>query len=153
MENSKRATVYFTAEVHKALRLRAAASDRSISDMVNDAVRAALAEDATDLEAFTERRGEKSVSFESAVAEYKILLKSSAAKEIEAVGSKEDRRRIVEKIAGLAVNPRAQKTEKLAGYDDRYRIRQGQYRIVYFIDDSRREVTIFKVGHRKDVYR
>ena len=87
------------------------------------------------------------------MAEYKILLKSSAAKEIEAVGSKEDRRRIVEKIAGLAVNPRSQKTEKLAGYDDRYRIRQGQYRIVYFIDDSRREVTIFKVGHRKDVYR
>jgi mRNA interferase RelE/StbE len=87
------------------------------------------------------------------VAEYKILLKSSAAKEIEAVGSKEDRRRIVEKIAGLAVNPRSQKTEKLAGYDDRYRIRQGQYRIVYLIDDSRREVTIFKVGHRKDVYR
>jgi mRNA interferase RelE/StbE len=87
------------------------------------------------------------------VAEYKILLKSSAAKEIEAVGSKEDRRRIVEKIAGLAVNPRSQKTEKLAGYADRYRIRQGQYRIVYFIDDSRREVTIFKVGHRKDVYR
>ena len=87
------------------------------------------------------------------MAEYKILLKSSAAKEIEAVGSKEDRRRIVERIAGLAVNPRSQKTEKLAGYDDRYRIRQGQYRIVYFIDDSRREVTIFKVGHRKDVYR
>jgi len=87
------------------------------------------------------------------VAEYKIFLKSSAAKEIEAVGSKEDRRRIVEKIAGVAVNPRAQKNEKLAGYDDRYRIRQGQYRIVYFIDDSRREVTIFKVGHRKDVYR
>jgi len=68
MENSKRATVYFTAEVHKALRLRAAASDRSISDMVNDAVRIALAEDATDLEAFTERRGEKSVSFESFVS-------------------------------------------------------------------------------------
>ena len=87
------------------------------------------------------------------MAEYKIFLKSSAAKEIEAVGSKEDRRRIVEKIAGLAVNPRAQKTEKLAGYDDRYRVRQGQYRIVYFIDDTRREVTIFKVGHRKDVYR
>jgi plasmid stability protein len=67
MENSKRATVYFTAEVHKALRLRAAAADRSISDMVNDAVRAALAEDATDLESFTERRSEKSISFESFV--------------------------------------------------------------------------------------
>jgi plasmid stability protein len=68
MENSKRATVYFTAEVHKALRLRAAASDRSISDMVNDAVRAALAEDAADLEAFAARRSEKSVSFESFVS-------------------------------------------------------------------------------------
>jgi plasmid stability protein len=68
MENSKRATVYFTAEVHKALRLRAAESDRSISDMVNDAVRAALAEDATDLEAFADRQAEKSVSFESFVS-------------------------------------------------------------------------------------
>jgi hypothetical protein len=68
MESPKRATVYFTADVHKALRLRAAASDRSISEMVNDAVRTALAEDAADLEAFTERRGEKSVSFESFVS-------------------------------------------------------------------------------------
>jgi mRNA interferase RelE/StbE len=87
------------------------------------------------------------------VADYKILLKSSAAKEIESVGSKEDRRRIVDRIATLAAGPRSQKSEKLAGYDDRYRIRQGHYRIVYLIDDSRREVTIFKVGHRKDVYR
>jgi plasmid stability protein len=68
MENAKRATVYFTAEVHKALRLRAAASDRSISDMVNDAVRVALAEDAADLEAFAKRRGEKRVSFEDFVS-------------------------------------------------------------------------------------
>jgi plasmid stability protein len=67
MENSKRATVYFTPDVHKALRLRAAASDRSISDMVNDAVRVALAEDASDLDAFSERRDEKSLSFESFV--------------------------------------------------------------------------------------
>jgi len=67
MESPKRATVYFTADVHKALRLRAAASDRSISDMVNDAVRTALAEDAADLGTFAERRGEKSVSFESFV--------------------------------------------------------------------------------------
>lgn len=87
------------------------------------------------------------------MAEYKILLKSSAAKEIESVGSKEDRRRIVDRIAGLAAEPRSPKSEKLAGYDDRYRIRQGHYRIVYLIDDSRHEVTIFKVGHRKDVYR
>jgi plasmid stability protein len=68
MENSKRATVYFANDVHKALRLRAAALDRSVSDMVNDAVRAALAEDVSDLAAFTERRREKIVSFESFVS-------------------------------------------------------------------------------------
>jgi plasmid stability protein len=67
MENSKRATVYFAPDVHKALRLRAAASDRSVSDMVNDAVRMSLAEDAIDLEAFASRRSEKNVSFESFV--------------------------------------------------------------------------------------
>ena len=68
MESSKRATVYFAADVHKALRLRAAASDRSVSDMVNDAVRVALAEDATDLEAFSSRDKEKSISFDAFVA-------------------------------------------------------------------------------------
>jgi mRNA interferase RelE/StbE len=87
------------------------------------------------------------------VAGYRILLKPSAAKEIEAVGSKEDRRRIVEKISVLASDPCSAKTEKLAGFEDRYRIRQGHYRIVYLIDDSRREITIFKVGHKMDVYR
>jgi mRNA interferase RelE/StbE len=87
------------------------------------------------------------------VAEYKLLLKASATKEIEAVASKGDRRRIVEKIAGLGGDPRPRGSEKLAGYEDRYRLRQGNYRIVYVVDDSRRELTIFKIGHRKDVYR
>ena len=67
MEDSKRATVYFDASVHQALRLKAAATDRSISDMVNDAVKATLAEDAEDLEAFDRRKSERSVSFESLV--------------------------------------------------------------------------------------
>ena len=87
------------------------------------------------------------------MAEYRLLLKPSAAKEIEAVDSKSDRRRIIERIGGLRANPRPHGSEKLAGYDDRYRLRQGQFRIVYLIDDSRREVTIFKVGNRRDVYR
>jgi plasmid stability protein len=65
MDTSKRATVYFAPEVHKALRLRAAATDQSLSQMVNEAVRMVLAEDAADLEAFSTRKGEKSVSFES----------------------------------------------------------------------------------------
>jgi len=67
MDATKRATVYFDASVHRALRLKAAATDRSISDMVNDAVKAALAEDAEDLEAFDRRKSERGVSFESLV--------------------------------------------------------------------------------------
>jgi type II secretory pathway component PulM len=63
----KRATVYFDPEVHKALRLRAAANDQTISDMVNQAVRASLAEDAIDLDAFDKRKRERSVSFDSFV--------------------------------------------------------------------------------------
>jgi plasmid stability protein len=69
MATPKRATVYFDPEVHKALRLRAAASDKSISDMVNEAVRASLAEDAVDLAAFDKRKRkrERSVSFDGFV--------------------------------------------------------------------------------------
>ena len=67
MEESKRATVYFDPLVHQALRLKAAATDRSISDMVNDAVKVALAEDAEDLAAFERRKNERSISFESLV--------------------------------------------------------------------------------------
>ena len=67
MDESKRATVYIDAAVHQALRLKAAATDRSISDMVNDAVRVVLAEDAEDLAAFDQRRTERSISFESLV--------------------------------------------------------------------------------------
>ena len=67
MSTPKRATVYFEAEVHKALRMRAAANDRSISDLVNDAVRVSLAEDAADLSAFERRKKERSVSFDSFV--------------------------------------------------------------------------------------
>ena len=87
------------------------------------------------------------------MAAYRLLLKAAAAKEIEAIGTKADRKRIVDRIRALADDPRAHGSEKLAGSTNRYRVRQGQYRIVYLIDDGRHEVTIFKVGHRKDVYR
>jgi mRNA interferase RelE/StbE len=87
------------------------------------------------------------------VADYKLLLKASAAKEIEAVDSKSDRQRIVEKIAALRAQLRPHGAEKLAGYEDRYRLRQGNYRMVHLIDDARRELTVLKAGHRKGVYR
>ena len=62
MENAKRATIYFDPEVHRALRLKAAASDRSISDVVNEIVTASLAEDVDDLAAFAQRKKEKSLT-------------------------------------------------------------------------------------------
>lgn len=87
------------------------------------------------------------------MAEYRLLIKASVAKEIETLGTKADRQRVVQRIQQLAADPRAPGSEKLAGFADRYRVRQGQYRIVYLIDDGRHEVTIFKVAHRKEVYR
>jgi hypothetical protein len=67
MDDSKRATIYFDPAVHQALRLKAAETDQSISEMVNDAVKRSLAEDVEDLEAFERRKRERSVSFESIV--------------------------------------------------------------------------------------
>jgi mRNA interferase RelE/StbE len=87
------------------------------------------------------------------VARYKILVKPSANKEIEAVGQKKDRQRIVLRIQSLGENPRPLGCEKMAGHLDRYRIREGNYRILYSIDDEKLLVDIVKVGHRKDVYR
>lgn len=87
------------------------------------------------------------------MALYRIFIKPSAGKELEAVGSKVDRQRIVAKMQALASEPRPHGSEKLAGYEDRYRVRQGNYRIVYLIDDDVSVVTIYKIGDRKDVYR
>lgn len=63
MSEAKRATVYFDPVVHRALRLKAVASDRSVSELVNDAVRLALSEDAEDLAAFDERAHEPELDF------------------------------------------------------------------------------------------
>lgn len=68
-DKPKRATIYFDPEIHRALRLKAAETDRSVSDLVNDAVRLSLAEDAEDLAAFEERASEPSLSFEKVVRE------------------------------------------------------------------------------------
>ena len=87
------------------------------------------------------------------MAGYRLLIKPSAGKEIEALGQKKDRQRIVNRIAGLASEPRPAGCEKLAGAEERYRIRQGQFRIVYSIDDATRTVEVVKVGHRREVYR
>jgi mRNA interferase RelE/StbE len=85
------------------------------------------------------------------VASYSLLIKRSAAKELEALPLK-DRRRIVARIHALATEPRPQGLEKLSGAE-KYRVRQGDYRVLYSIDDSARSVVIIKIGHRRDVYR
>ena len=64
-ESSKRATVYFEPELHRAVRLKAAHTHRSVSDIVNDAVRSALRDDQEDLAAFEERAAEPTISFKS----------------------------------------------------------------------------------------
>ena len=85
------------------------------------------------------------------MANYKVLITRSASKEIEAVPIK-DRRRIIEKIRGLGDDPRPMGVEKLSG-DDKYRLRQGDFRILYEIQDRELIVTIVRIGNRRDVYR
>ena len=86
------------------------------------------------------------------MARFEVFIKPSAVKEIEAISRKKDRQRIVQRIRRLADDPRPDGAQKLSGRD-RYRIRQGPYRIVYGIVDDKRVVYVVKVGHRKDVYR
>lgn len=85
------------------------------------------------------------------MASYSVLITRSATKEIEAVPLS-DRRRIVAKIQALAGNPRPVGSEKLSG-EEKYRLRQGDYRILYEIVDHELIVTVVKVGNRRDVYR
>jgi mRNA interferase RelE/StbE len=84
-------------------------------------------------------------------ASYSLRIKRSAEKELRRI-PKTDLRRIVDRIDSLAADPRPQGCEKLFG-DNVYRIRQGDYRILYTVDDDERVVEIIKVGHRREVYR
>jgi mRNA interferase RelE/StbE len=85
------------------------------------------------------------------VAKYNILIKPSAVGEIENIPRK-DRLRIIQKIQKLANIPRPHGCEKLSG-ENRYRIRQGVYRIVYSVSDRELHIIVVKVGHRRDVYK
>lgn len=85
------------------------------------------------------------------MAAYKIFFKRSVEKDLKAI-PKKDLKRILDRIAMLAADPRPPGTEKLTG-QERYRIRQGLYRIVYSIQDDELTIWVVKVGHRKDVYR
>jgi mRNA interferase RelE/StbE len=85
------------------------------------------------------------------MASYDLLFKKSVAKDLRQL-PKADVKRILQRIRSLAVEPRPLGCEKLSG-QERYRVRQGAYRIVYQIDAHVLIVLVVKVGHRRDVYR
>jgi len=85
------------------------------------------------------------------MAEYKITIKKSAAKELEDIPQK-DLRKIIKRIRSLARDPKPYSSQKLSG-QERYRVRQGDYRIVYSIEDKDSLIDIVKIGHRREIYR
>ena len=82
---------------------------------------------------------------------YNIVVKRSVAKDLKAI-PKKDVKRIISAIRGLASEPRPPGAKQLSG-QDRYRIRQGNYRILYTIEDEKLIVCVVRVGNRRDVYR
>ncbi|MBN2768684.1 MAG: type II toxin-antitoxin system RelE/ParE family toxin [Campylobacterales bacterium] len=84
------------------------------------------------------------------MADYKIEIKKSAQKEIKNLPNKE-LKKVVDKIASLASEPRPAGCKKLSG-EEKYRIRVGSYRVLYSIEDDVLAIYVVKVGHRKDVY-
>ncbi len=84
---------------------------------------------------------------------YRITIKASAARELQAIDSKSDRQRIVQRIESLAQNPRPPGCEKLSGQIDLYRVRSGSWRVVYEIQDDVVLVSVIMIGQRKDIYR
>jgi mRNA interferase RelE/StbE len=85
------------------------------------------------------------------MAGYKVYFRESVEKDFRTV-PKKDIKRILPRIESLSKNPRPNGCEKLTG-QERYRLRQGKYRIVYSIQDNDFSVWVVKVGHRKEVYR
>ncbi len=87
------------------------------------------------------------------MASYSLAFKASARKELLRLGTAADRKRILTAIQRLAESPRPVGSEKLAGADLLYRIRVGDYRVVYEIVDDELLVTVIRVAHRREVYR
>ena len=85
------------------------------------------------------------------MAGYKIYFKESVEKDFRTI-PKKDLQKIILRIQALASDPKPSGHEKLTG-QERYRVRQGQYRIIYSIQDKELSIWVVKVGHRKDVYR
>ncbi|MCZ6640024.1 MAG: type II toxin-antitoxin system RelE/ParE family toxin [Gammaproteobacteria bacterium] len=86
------------------------------------------------------------------MARYDIEISATAEKQIRKIPQK-DQIAVIRRIRELATQPRPQGSRKLQGYDDVYRIRVRNYRILYSVEDRRLIIIILKVGHRRDVYR
>ena len=84
------------------------------------------------------------------MARYDLLIKPSAVREIEKLPRK-DRTKVLRRITSLRDESRPHGCEKLS-QEEKYRVRQGSYRIIYSIDDTEKTILVVKVGHRKDVY-
>ena len=82
---------------------------------------------------------------------YKLFFRKSVQKDFDSI-PKKDLKRILRRIESLSEDPRPKGCEKLTG-QERYRLRQGRYRIVYSIQDDELTVWVVKVGHRKHIYR
>jgi mRNA interferase RelE/StbE len=85
------------------------------------------------------------------MAEYKIYFKKSVEKDFNVI-PKKDLKKIIDRIKALAEDPRPPGCEKLTG-QQKYRLRQGRYRILYSIQDDELTIWVVKVGHRKNIYR
>ena len=85
------------------------------------------------------------------MASYKLSFKRSAEKELRAVPSPY-LRKVVDKIQSLSEDPRPYGTQMLKGDDRYFRIRQGNWRIIYEVNDTAKEITVIKIGHRREVY-
>lgn len=84
---------------------------------------------------------------------YALRIKASAAKELDAIDSAAARRRIVELIQSLAIDARPPACKKLAGRDTAFRVRTGDYRVVYTVGDREITVEVITIGHRREIYR
>ena len=92
-----------------------------------------------------------SLTIGSVMESYKLVIKKSVAKDLRPI-PKHDLSRILKRIEALARDPRPEGSEKLSGLE-RYRVRQGSYRILYEIRDRELLIVVVKIGHRREVYR
>lgn len=86
------------------------------------------------------------------MAKYKIEISLSAEKALKKI-PKNDLKKIIEVIQILAINPFPEGCRKLSGEENAYRVRQGNYRVIYEVDGKKLIILVFKIGHRKDIYK